>query len=55
MEEGQMVIYELEDSLDGYRHRHRRSGLCSHRNRAVEVMEVVEVIENAQRHPAPEA
>lgn len=54
MDAGQMVIWELDEEIDGYRHRHRRSGLCSHRNRAVEIMEVMEVIEDAKRHPAPE-
>lgn len=36
MDAGQMVIWELDEEIDGYRHRHRRSGLCSHHNRAVE-------------------
>ena len=54
MQEGQMVWVEWSEEIDGYRHRHRRSGLCSHRNRAVEIMGVMEVIEDAKRHPAPE-
>lgn len=52
--EGQQVTVIWDEQIDGYKHKHSRRGLCHHRNRAVEIMEVIEVI-NAQRHPAPEA
>ena len=48
MQEGQMVIYEWDESLDGYKHRHYRSGLCSHRRSAEH--EIVMAIIEQEKH-----
>jgi len=37
----------LDEEIDGYRHRHRRSGLCIHHNRAVEHEIAMETIWNS--------
>lgn len=46
--EGQEVAAIWDTDLDGWKHRHTRSGLCHHRNRNVDHSLVMEVIENAK-------
>ncbi len=52
--EGQVVRFEFEPKIDGYIHRHSRSGLCHRRIREVDHSLVMEVIEN-ERNAIPEA
>ena len=50
--EGQQVIVIWDVDLDGWKHRHPRSGLCHLRNRQVDHSLVMEVIENAKHTTA---
>ena len=52
--EGQVVRWNFDTEINGYVHRHSRSGLCHRRNREVDHSLVMEVIEN-ERNAIPEA
>ena len=42
--EGQTARWEFDTAINGYVHRHTRSGLCHRRNRDVDHLEVMEAI-----------
>ena len=54
--EGVQVWAVFDEVIDGYKHRHIRTGLCKHPTaRMAEHELVMEVIENAKHTPSPKA